>query len=179
MTVEPSLNPLPLIDTSVPPLLGPDFGWIELTSGGPCAMLAKDQTAPVVVPSLLPPMSADIPSPESATLEPNQPLAISPPPSTLCPAWEKVEPERVMSHAAPTRLASAGAPTRTALASPEIATVVPNWPSPASSEPPVRICGAVALKLPPSPWVKTYAAPTPPSYPGAPTTAVSPATPTL
>src|SRR5580692_2658900 len=57
--------------------------------------------APLSLSSFQPPISAVSPSADSATIVPNLPSPLSPPPVSFSPCWVQVEPERVNTHAAP------------------------------------------------------------------------------
>ena len=83
-----------------------------------------------------PPISAVLPSAESATLLPNSPSPVSPVPVSFSPCWVQVDPERVNTHAAPTPAGlnvpplSAGPPISAVLPSAESATLVPEFAFP-------------------------------------------------
>src|SRR5439155_1088757 len=85
-------------------------------------------------PSSGPPISAVLPSEETATLAPNWTAlrAVAPVPVSFEPCWLHVSPERVNAHAAPTSLLSPGAPSSAVLAAPDeaeaSATLAPNSP---------------------------------------------------
>ena len=76
-------------------------------SFGPCGvhsdfeLSVNTQAAPSPPLSPEPPISAVLPSEESATLEPNLPSLLSPAPVSFAPCWVHVEPERVNTQAAP------------------------------------------------------------------------------
>src|SRR5438874_55035 len=70
-----------------------------------------------------PPMSAVLPSEESATLEPSLGAPLAPTPVSFDPCWVQVEPERVNTHAAPGP--SSGPPTSAVLPSEDSATLKP------------------------------------------------------
>jgi hypothetical protein len=95
-TVAPAWNPLPLTVTDVPPALGPPFGVIDATVGGPTyvkqpahvplcasALVTTTSTAPrawpVVVPVIVVGLIVDTVSAE-------------PPNDTVAPVWKPVPP---------------------------------------------------------------------------------------
>src|SRR5438477_334000 len=85
-------------------------------------------------------MSARLPSPESATLEPNSPSPISSAPAvSFEPCFTQAAPDSAKAQAAPRRLPSARAPMRAVLPSAESATPRPKWPSGVSSLPPASV----------------------------------------
>src|SRR5207245_1620517 len=92
--------------------------------------------APARLWSASPPISAVLPSADSATLNPKRAVPISPPPVSFSPCWVQVSPERVNTHAAPTLRSSACPPISAVLPSADSATLEPNWPKP-DSPPPV------------------------------------------
>src|SRR5262249_57177676 len=65
-------------------------------------------TAPAPELSSGPPMTAVLPSEDSATPEPKCAAPLSPLPVSFAPCWLQVEPVRVNAHAAPTPLLSPG-----------------------------------------------------------------------
>lgn len=86
----------------------------------------KAQAAPVSLLSRQPPISAVLPSPESATVYPNQAALVAPVPISFPPCWVQVVPERVKTQAAPLRNSLRGAPISAVLPSAERATLSPN-----------------------------------------------------
>src|ERR1700740_3514900 len=90
--------------------------------------------APILLLSLGAPISAVLPSADSAALKPNLPAPLSSTPAaSLEPCWFHMEPERVNPHAAPTLLLSLGAPISAVLPSADSATLKPNSPASLSS----------------------------------------------
>ena len=82
-----------------------------------------------------PPIRAVLPSPDSATLEPNRARPVSPLPVSFVPCCFQVEPERVNTHAAPTSPTSSAPPIRAVLPLADSATLRPNRPLPVSPLP--------------------------------------------
>src|SRR2546421_8778528 len=91
------------------------------------------QAAPTDVLSKGPPISAVLPSADSATAPPNAPLPVSSLAVSLAPCWLHVLPERTNAHAAPAELLSPPPPISAVLPSSDSATVPPKEPAPASS----------------------------------------------
>jgi hypothetical protein len=81
------------------------------------------QAAPTLLLSAGPPISAVLPSEESATLEPTSAAPISPLQVSFAPCWVQVEPERVNTHAVPTLALSLRPPSSAVLPSEESATL--------------------------------------------------------
>src|ERR1700729_1520556 len=137
MAVPPSVDRARLVPNSAPwPLASAG------TSLGPRCVnnppLVKIHAAPVV-PSLLAPIRAVCPSPESATLAPNLPRPLSSLAVSFGPSSFQVLPKpRVNAHAAPVLTLSAGPPISAVLPSPEIATLAPNLVCPLLSPAPVN-----------------------------------------
>src|SRR3954452_14501362 len=131
----------------------------------------KAHAPPTLLLSSGPPISAVLPSSDSATLCPNWPAPVSPLPVSFAPCWVQVPPERVKAHAAPTNPLSKGPPIRAVLPSADSATLMPKRPKPLSSLPVSFV--ACWVQTPPE-RVNAHAAPTPPLSPGPPIRAVLP-----
>ncbi len=114
-----ALSPPPPISAISPleerPTLSPKLGLRPLeslaVSFSPCWVQVEPErvnihAAPRALLSPLPPISAVLPSEESATLTPNRPSPLSPPPVSFSPCWVQTSPERVNTHAAPALLLS-------------------------------------------------------------------------
>src|SRR5438034_5946915 len=153
-------------------------------SFGPCCAQAAErlnaQAAPTAL-SLSPlswdaPISAVLPSAESATLPPNSPAPISPP-TTFCresfrSCVQLLASERAKTQAAPALPSSSLPPIRAVPPSPESATLTPKPALPTSS-PPVSLCPWRA-NLPPATRRNTQAAPRRWSSSGPPISAIVP-----
>src|SRR5262245_28414969 len=145
-------------------------------SFGPCCVHVDPErvnthTAPAAL-SNGPPITAVLPSEESATSWPKRAAPLSPLPVSFGPCCVQVEPERVKTHAAPMPPLSPPPPTSAVLPSAESATPPsPNSPAPSSSLPPVSL-GPCCDQLEPE-RVKTHTAPMPPLS-SLPTSAVLP-----
>src|SRR5262245_61530978 len=94
---------------------------------------ANTHAAPVSALSTWPPMSASVPSPDKATVLPNQPLPVSPEAVSLGPCWLQFEPALVKIHAPPRSLLSCSALMRAVSPFADSATPPPNAPAPRSS----------------------------------------------
>src|SRR6516164_3657679 len=86
---------------------------------------------------------AVLPSPDSATDEPQLGLPTALPPTSLVPCWLHTPPARVKTHAAPSRELSSNPPTMAVLPSPDSATdqpcaAAPTAPVPTSFGPSCR-----------------------------------------
>src|ERR1043166_7956862 len=129
---------------------------------------ANTHAAPGPPPSPGPPTIAVVPLPESATDQPCRDWVWDPMPTSLGPCWSHVLPFRANTHAAPRTPSSLTPPTR---ARPPLAdndTDQPCAAAPTAPAPSSR--GPCLLQRPPD---RRYiqAAPTPPVFPGEPTSA--------
>src|SRR5262245_24121752 len=105
-------------------------------------------------------MSAVEPSPERATLQPNQSPSKRPLPISFGPCCVQVAPDRVKTHAAPNSFASSyGPPPIAVFPSAESATLDPR-PLPPLAPPGVS-CPPCCVQLPPE-RVNTVSVPVPP-----------------
>ena len=135
------------------------------TSFAPCWVQAPSErvnthAAPKLPPSKAPPISAVLPSPESAALAPNQPLPLSPVPSlaqllgqsptSFAPCWVQAPPERVNTHAAPAPSLSVAPPISAVFPSSESATLRPNWPTASAPLSPVPSLAQPVVQSPTS-----------------------------
>src|SRR6266566_3893812 len=116
-------------------------------------------------------MRASVPSPDKATVLPNQPLPASPEPVSFGPRWPQVEPARVKIQAAPRSLLSCSAPMSAVSPYADSATPPPNAPAPRSSS--AVSFWPCCVQLEPD-RLNTQAAPTPRSSFHPPISAVRP-----
>src|SRR5205814_1805571 len=70
------------------------------------------QTAPALPLSYGPPISAVLPSPDNATLEPCSAPPTAPAPTSFEPRWDHVEPDRVNNNPAPAPAPAPAPPSR-------------------------------------------------------------------
>src|SRR6201999_2290039 len=130
--VAPSAESSPFVPYSLSPShsLGISFGpcWSQVDPER-----VNSHAAPLVLSSARPPTRAVSPSAERATLTPNLPSPVSPPPVSFGPCCVQVAPERVKIQPGPWLCSSSQA--RISAVSPlaERATSVPNLPLPVSS----------------------------------------------
>src|SRR5436305_3574862 len=88
---------VPVIVTELPVI--PQVGVIDPIDGG--VDIPNTHAAPMES-SLGPPISAVLPSPDNATLNPWLAMGpVTPVPTSFDPCWDQVDPERVNTHAAP------------------------------------------------------------------------------
>src|ERR1700744_204028 len=76
------------------------------------------------------PISAVVPSEESATQRPKLPLLLAPTPVSFAPCWAHTKPARVNAQAAPAPLLSLAPPIRAVVPSDDRTTLVPKAPWP-------------------------------------------------
>ncbi len=158
-TLDPTSASAPSPAVSFPP------AWPQLSP-----LRRNPQAAPTPALSPGPPISAELPSLESATVWPNWPWPTSPEPVSCPPCWAHADPERANTHAAPTSSASPAPPISAVLPSSESATLSPNEDS---SSAPLPVSFPPCWLQEPSERTNTQAAPTSLSV-GAPISAVVP-----